>query len=34
MGMRPFIWGLQADLMELADALHCGLLGLESIDND
>jgi len=33
-GMRTIIWGQQAAQMELAEALHCGLLGLDSIDND
>ena len=33
-GMRPIIWGQQAAQMELAEALHCGLLGLDSIDNE
>jgi glycerol-3-phosphate dehydrogenase len=33
-GMRTVIWGQQAAQMELAEALHCGLLGLDSLDND
>jgi glycerol-3-phosphate dehydrogenase len=33
-GMRTIIWGQQAAQIELAEALHCGLLGLDSIDND
>ena len=32
-GMRTVIWGQQAAQMELAEALHCGLLGLDNIDN-
>ena len=31
-GMRTIIWGQQAAQMELAEALHCGLLGLDRID--
>ncbi|PHR25944.1 MAG: anaerobic glycerol-3-phosphate dehydrogenase subunit A [Desulfotalea sp.] len=33
-GMRTVIWGQQAAQMELAEALHCGLLGLDTLDND
>jgi glycerol-3-phosphate dehydrogenase len=33
-GMRTIIWGQQAAQMELAEALHCGLLGLDKLDND
>jgi glycerol-3-phosphate dehydrogenase len=33
-GMRTIIWGQQAAQMELAEALHCGLLGLDTLDND
>jgi glycerol-3-phosphate dehydrogenase len=33
-GMRTIIWGQQAAQMELAEALHCGLLGLDNLDND
>jgi glycerol-3-phosphate dehydrogenase len=33
-GMRTVIWGQQAAQMELAEALHCGLLGLDSLDNE
>jgi len=33
-GMRTVIWGRQAAQMELAEALHCGLLGLDNLDND
>lgn len=33
-GMRTIIWGQQAAQVELAEALHCGLLGLDNIDND
>ncbi len=30
-GMRSVIWGQQAAQMELAEALHCGLLGLDNL---
>ncbi len=30
-GQRPVIWGQQAAQMELAEALHCGLLGLDTL---
>lgn len=33
-GMRAIIWGQQAAQMELAEALHCGLLGLDNLDTD
>jgi glycerol-3-phosphate dehydrogenase len=33
-GQRTVIWGQQAAQMELAEALHCGLLGLDSLEND
>lgn len=33
-GMRTVIWGRQAAQMELAEALHCGLLGLDNLDGD
>ncbi len=33
-GMRTVIWGQQAAQMELAEALHCGLLGLDNLDRD
>lgn len=33
-GMRTVIWGKQAAQMELAEALHCGLLGLDTLEND
>ncbi|WP_136799152.1 anaerobic glycerol-3-phosphate dehydrogenase subunit A [Desulfosediminicola ganghwensis] len=33
-GMRTVIWGQQAAQMELAEALHCGLLGLDCLDED
>jgi len=33
-GMRTVIWGQQAAQIELAEALHCGLLGLDNIDNE
>ncbi len=32
-GMRTVIWGQQAAQMELAEALHCGLLGLDTLDD-
>jgi len=32
-GQRAVIWGQQAAQMELAEALHCGLLGLDTLDN-
>lgn len=33
-GMRTVIWGQQAAQMELAEALHCGLLGLDNLDDE
>ncbi len=33
-GIRTIIWGRQAAQMELAEALHCGLLGLDNLDNN
>lgn len=33
-GMRSVIWGRQAAQMELAEALHCGLLGLDTLDEE
>lgn len=33
-GMRAVIWGRQAAQMELAEALHCGLLGLDHLDDN
>lgn len=30
-GMRTVIWGQQAAQLELAEALHCGLLGLDNL---
>jgi glycerol-3-phosphate dehydrogenase len=33
-GMRTVIWGQQAAQMELAEALHCGLLGLDDLENE
>ncbi len=30
-GLRSIIWGQQAAQMELAEALHCGLLGLDNL---
>jgi len=32
-GMRTVIWGQQAAQMELAEALHCGLLGLDNLED-
>jgi len=31
-GQRGVIWGQQAAQMELAEALHCGLLGLDTLE--
>lgn len=31
-GQRAVVWGAQAAQMELAEALHCGLLGLDTLD--
>jgi glycerol-3-phosphate dehydrogenase len=33
-GMRTVTWGRQAAQMELAEALHCGLLGLDSLEDE
>jgi len=33
-GLRSIIWGQQMAQMELAEALHCGLLGLDQIDSE
>jgi glycerol-3-phosphate dehydrogenase len=33
-GLRTVIWGRQAAQMELAEALHCGLLGLDSLESE
>ncbi len=33
-GQRTILWGQQAAQMELAEALHCGLLGLDSLEQD
>jgi glycerol-3-phosphate dehydrogenase len=33
-GQRPVIWGRQAAQLELAEALHCGLLGLDTLAAD
>jgi glycerol-3-phosphate dehydrogenase len=33
-GQRSVIWGQQAAQMELAEALHCGLLGLDTLKDD
>ena len=33
-GQRSVIWGQQAAQMELAEALHCGLLGLDTLGDD
>lgn len=32
-GLRTVIWGQQMAQMELAEALHCGLLGLDCLDD-
>jgi len=32
-GLRTIIWGQQAAQMELAEALHCGLLGLDRLED-
>ena len=32
-GVRTVIWGRQAAQMELAEALHCGLLGLDNLED-
>lgn len=32
-GMRTVIWGQQMAQMELAEALHCGLLGLDNLED-
>jgi glycerol-3-phosphate dehydrogenase len=31
-GQRPVLWNAQLVQAELAEALHCGLLGLELVD--
>jgi glycerol-3-phosphate dehydrogenase len=31
-GMRPVVWGKQAAQVELAEALHCGVLGLDTLE--
>jgi len=33
-GVRPVLWGKQMPQMELAEALHCGLMGLDLISGD
>lgn len=33
-GQRSVSWGQQAAQMELAEALHCGLLGLDKLEDD
>jgi glycerol-3-phosphate dehydrogenase len=33
-GQRSVSWGQQAAQMELAEALHCGLLGLDKLDDE
>ena len=33
-GQRCVIWGQQAAQMELAEALHCGLLGLDTLEDE
>lgn len=32
-GVRPVLWGEQMAQMELAEALHCGLMGLDKLDD-
>jgi len=33
-GLRSIVWGQQAAQMELAEALHCGLMGLDQIESN
>lgn len=33
-GVRPVLWGEQVPQMELAEALHCSLIGLDQIEPD
>jgi glycerol-3-phosphate dehydrogenase len=33
-GQRSVSWGQQSAQMELAEALHCGLLGLDKLEDD
>jgi len=33
-GVRPVLWGEQMPQMELAEALHCGMLGLDRLADD
>jgi glycerol-3-phosphate dehydrogenase len=33
-GVRPVLWGDQVAQMELAEALHCGLMGLDQLGQD
>lgn len=33
-GLRSIVWGAQTAQMELAEALHCGLLGLDKMDKN
>jgi len=33
-GVRPILWGRQMPQMELAEALHCGLMGLDLLGED
>lgn len=33
-GQRPVVWGAQAAQLELAEALHVGLLGLDQLDDE
>ncbi len=33
-GVRPVVWGQQMPQMELAEALHCSLMGLDHIQNE
>ncbi len=33
-GVRPVLWGAQLPQMELAETLHCGMAGLDLLDNN
>ncbi len=33
-GIRPILWGEQMPQMELAETMHCGLMGLDLFDDD
>jgi len=33
-GQRSVSWGQQAAQLELAEAMHCGLLGLDTLGDD